>query len=251
MFKKFRNAFLTGLLIFLPLGTTVFVLNFLLEMFETPAMRFAIEMGLKEESFFFGLQTLLALVGLLVGVLSLTFLGFLSNYVLGKFFINSAEKILGRVPFVSTVYRTVKQIVDTFGKENRAVFNQVVMVEYPRKGCYTIGFLTNDAAGETEAVIGRELTTVFVPTTPNPTSGFLLFVPREEVYGMDMSLGEGMKLLISGGAVIPEYDASKVKKKEKSSAKRSSAKSSPAASAKKTVPKRSRSRTRKTEPDSS
>ena len=251
MFKKFRNAFLTGLLIFLPLGTTVFVLNFLLEMFEMPAMRFAIEMGLKEESFFFGLQTLLALVGLLVGVLSLTFLGFLSNYVLGKFFINSAEKILGRVPFVSTVYRTVKQIVDTFGKENRAVFNQVVMVEYPRKGCYTIGFLTNDAAGETEAVIGRELTTVFVPTTPNPTSGFLLFVPREEVYGMDMSLGEGMKLLISGGAVIPEYDASKVKKKAKSSAKRSSAKSSPVASVKKERPKRSRSRTRKTEPDSS
>jgi len=164
-------------------------------------------------------------------VLSLTFLGFLSNYVLGKFFINSAEKILGRVPFVSTVYRTVKQIVDTFGKENRAVFNQVVMVEYPRKGCYTIGFLTNDAAGETEAVIGRELTTVFVPTTPNPTSGFLLFVPREEVYGMDMSLGEGMKLLISGGAVIPEYDAKKVKEKDPDSS--------------------DRSRTGKTEPDSS
>ena len=74
MFKKFRNAFLTGLLIFLPLGTTVFVLNFLLEMFETPAMRFAIEMGLKEESFFFGLQTLLALVGLLVGAVSYTHL---------------------------------------------------------------------------------------------------------------------------------------------------------------------------------
>jgi len=225
MIKKFRNAFLTGLLIFLPLGTTIFVLNFLLEMFEAPAMRFAVEMGLEEESFFFGLQTLLASVGLLVGVLALTFLGFLSNYVLGKFFISSAEKVLGRVPFVSTVYRTVKQIVDTFGKENRAVFNQVVMVEYPRKGCYTIGFLTNDADGETEAVIGRELTTVFVPTTPNPTSGFLLFIPREEVFAMDMSLGEGMKLLISGGAVIPEYDANKVKEQSQSSSSPSVVKS--------------------------
>ena len=188
-------------------------------------MRFAVEMGLEEESFFFGLQTLLASVGLLVGVLALTFLGFLSNYVLGKFFISSAEKVLGRVPFVSTVYRTVKQIVDTFGKENRAVFNQVVMVEYPRKGCYTIGFLTNDADGETEAVIGRELTTVFVPTTPNPTSGFLLFIPREEVFAMDMSLGEGMKLLISGGAVIPEYDANKVKEQSQSSSSPSVVKS--------------------------
>jgi uncharacterized membrane protein len=119
----------------------------------------------------------------------------------------------------------VKQIVDTFGKENRAVFNQVVMVEYPRKGCYTIGFLTNDADGETEAVIGRELTTVFVPTTPNPTSGFLLFIPREEVFAMDMSLGEGMKLLISGGAVIPEYDANKVKEQSQSSSSPSVVKS--------------------------
>jgi uncharacterized membrane protein len=125
------------------------------------------------------------------------------------------------------------------------------MVEYPRQDCYTIGFLTNDAEGETEAVIGRQLTTVFVPTTPNPTSGFLLFVPKEEVFAMDMSLGEGMKLLISGGAVIPEYDAKKVKKKAQSSSKRASSKSSPAVSAKKTATKPSRSRTRKTKPDSS
>ena len=150
MTKKFRNAFLTGLLIFLPLGTTIFVVNFLLNMFKEPATRFAGQFGLQGESFFFGLETLLALVGLFVGILALTFLGFVSNYVLGKFFINSYERILGRVPFVSTVYRTVKQIVDTFGKQNRAVFKQVVMIEYPRRDCYAIGFLTNDAEGETE-----------------------------------------------------------------------------------------------------
>ncbi len=219
MIKKFRNAFLTGLLIFLPLGTTIFVVNFLLDMFKNPALRLSAQLGLREESFFFGLETLLSLVGLSVGVLALTLLGFLSNYVLGKFFINSAEKLLGRVPFVSTVYRTVKQIVDTFGKQNRAVFKQVVMIEYPRKDCYAIGFLTNDAEGETEEATGRKLTNVFIPTTPNPTSGFLLLLPRDEVIKLEMTVGEGMKLIISGGAVIPKYKAKKLKdENEKDSA---------------------------------
>tara|TARA_B100000676_G_C17749549_1_gene665723 strand:+ start:115 stop:783 length:669 start_codon:yes stop_codon:yes gene_type:complete len=212
MGKKFRNAFLTGLLIFLPLGTTIFVVNFLLNLFKRPVMQLAAQLGLREESFFFGLETLLSLVGLLVGVLALTTLGLISNYVLGKFFISSAEKVLGKVPFVSTVYRTVKQIVETFGKQNRAVFKEVVMVEYPRKNCFVIGFLTNDAEGETEAATGRRLTNVFVPTTPNPTSGFLLLLPREDVIHMDMAVGDGMKLIISGGAVIPPHETGKEKK---------------------------------------
>ncbi len=219
MIKKFRNAFLTGLLIFLPLGTTIFVVNFLLDMFKNPALRLSAQLGLREESFFVGLETLLSLAGLVVGVLALTLLGFFSNYVLGKFFINSAEKLLGRVPFVSTVYRTVKQIVDTFGKQNRAVFNQVVMIEYPRRDCYAIGFLTNDAEGETEEATGLKLTNVFIPTTPNPTSGFLLLLPRDEVIKLGMTVGEGMKLIISGGAVIPKYKAKKLKdENEKDSA---------------------------------
>ena len=201
--RKFRNAFLTGLLIFLPLGTTIFVLNFLLDLFKGPATRLAEEFGLQEESFFFGLETLLAVIGLGVGVLSLTILGFLSNYVLGKFFISSAEKILDKVPFLNTVYRSVKQIVETFGKENRAVFKGVALIEYPRPDSYVLGFITNDASGETEELIGRKLTNVFVPTAPNPTSGFLLLLPQEDVFKLDMSVGEGMKMLISGGAVIP------------------------------------------------
>ena len=131
--------------------------------------------------------------------------------MLGKFFISSAEKVLGQVPFVSTVYRTVKQIVETFGKQNRAVFKEVVMVEYPRKNCFVIGFLTNDAEGETEAATGRRLTNVFVPTTPNPTSGFLLLLPREDVIHMNMSVGDGMKLIISGGAVIPPHESGEQK----------------------------------------
>ena len=213
--RKFRNAFLTGLLIFLPLGTTIFVLNFLLNLFKAPATRLAFELGLREDRLFFGVETLLAVVGLFVGILSLTVLGFLSNYVLGKFFISSAEKILGTVPFLSTVYKSVKQIVETFGKENRAVFKEVVLIEYPRPDCYVLGFVTNDASGETEAMIGRKLTNVFVPTTPNPTSGFLLLLPREDIYRLDMSVGDGMKMLISGGAVIPPKSAKRRRRRRR------------------------------------
>ena len=209
--RKFRNAFLTGLLIFLPLGTTVFVLNFLLGLFQEPATHLAYELGIKEESFFFGLETLLAIVGLLFGVLALTLLGFLSNYFLGKFFIGLTEKFLGKVPFLSNVYHSAKQIVETFGKENRAVFQEVVMIEYPRPDCYVLGFVTTEASGETVEAIGKQLTNVFVPTTPNPTSGFLLLLPRKDIFPLNMSVGEGMKMLISGGAVIPDAKAREIR----------------------------------------
>jgi len=207
--RKFRNAFLTGLLIFLPLGITIFVLNFLLDLFKAPVTRLAFQLGLSEESFFFGLETLLAALGLILGILGLTLLGFLSNYVLGKFFISTTEKFLDKVPFLSTVYRSVKQIVETFGKDNRAVFKAVVLIEYPRKDCWVLGFLTGDASSDTEDVVGKKLSNIFVPTTPNPTSGFLLLVPREEVHFLKMSVGDGMKMLISGGAVVPPPKKSK------------------------------------------
>jgi uncharacterized membrane protein len=209
--KKFRNAFLTGLLIFLPLGTTIFVLNFLLGLFQGPVTIFVEQLGVKEENFFFGMETLLAIVGLLLGVLALTLLGFLSNYFLGKVFIGLTEKFLGKVPFLNSVYRSAKQIVDTFGKENRAVFQEVVMIEYPRSNCYVLGFVTTEASGETVEAIGKNLTNVFVPTTPNPTSGFLLLLPRKDIFPLEMSVGEGMKMLISGGAVIPSSKAKQIK----------------------------------------
>jgi uncharacterized membrane protein len=201
--RRFRNAFLTGLLVFLPLGTTIFVLDFILDLFKEPALKLAIQLGLREENSFFGLETLLALIGLVVGVIALTLLGYLSKYLLGKVFISTTEKVLDKVPFLNAVYRSVKQIVETFGRENRAVFKEVCLVEYPRKGCYALGFITADASSHVQEKVGDHMIYVFVPTTPNPTSGFLLLVPREEIYKLDVSVGDGMKMLISGGAVVP------------------------------------------------
>ena len=201
--RRFRNAFLTGLLVFLPLGTTIFVLDFILDLFKEPALKLAIQLGLREENSFFGLETLLALIGLVVGVITLTLLGYFSKYLLGKVFISTTEKVLDKVPFLNAVYRSVKQIVETFGRENRAVFKEVCLVEYPRKGCYALGFITADASSHVQEKVGDHMIYVFVPTTPNPTSGFLLLVPREEINKLDVSVGDGMKMLISGGAVVP------------------------------------------------
>ena len=205
MLRKLRNSFITGLLIFIPLGATIFVVNFLLSIFRAPALRAMKQMGLKEGEVFIGFETLVALFGLLVVMISLTFIGYLSNYLFGKWFIRFSEKLLSKVPFVSTVYRTVKQIVETFSQENRAVFQKVVLIEYPRPNCYALGFLTNDARGEVEEKTGILLSNVFLPTTPNPTSGYLLLLPREDVTELSMTVGEGMKMIISGGAVIPPY----------------------------------------------
>ncbi len=205
MLRKLRNSFITGLLIFIPLGATIFVVNFLLSIFTEPTRQAIERMGLKEDEIPFGLETLVALFCLLGVMISLTFMGYLSNYLFGKWFIRFSEKILSKVPFVSTVYRTVKQIVETFSQENRAVFQKVVLIEYPRPNCYALGFLTNDARGEVEDKTGKSLSNVFLPTTPNPTSGYLLLLPREDVTELSMTVGEGMKMIISGGAVIPPY----------------------------------------------
>jgi len=106
---------------------------------------------------------------------------------------------------VRTVYNTVKQIRDTFVQQKKAVFQKTVLIEYPRKGLWVLGFLTGEGKGEVQLRTAADLLNVFVPTTPNPTSGFLLMVPREEVHELDMSIGDAMKLIISGGAVVPPW----------------------------------------------
>ncbi|HNX04352.1 MAG TPA: DUF502 domain-containing protein, partial [Opitutales bacterium] len=115
------------------------------------------------------------------------------------------ERFMSSVPLVRSVYMTVKQIVDTVAKGNKAIFSTTVLVEYPRKGVYAIGFLTGDARGEIQDRTSSYLLNVFLPTTPNPTSGFLLFVPKDEVIMLDMPVSDGMKAIISGGAVMPEW----------------------------------------------
>ena len=150
----------------------------------------------------------LQLLSLLIVFLIITALGYFSRIFIGQLLLKFFERILTRLPLISQVYNTVKQLVDTFSQQKKAVFQEVVMIEYPRKGIYAIGFLTNQAKGEVQSLTGEQLVNVFVPTTPNPTSGFLLMIPKKEVIPMQMSVGDGMKTIISGGAVTPPFEDS-------------------------------------------
>jgi len=196
-----RNAFLSGVLLLAPLVVTVWAFRQVVDLVGgsfRPFYEDLIPRALE------GVPLLWDLLATAVVVVLVTLFGFFSNYVLGKFFWSLAERTIQRIPGVGAVYNAVRQIVATFGSQNRSMFSQVVLVQYPRPGCWTIGFLTNRAQAEPQLRAGAgELWTVFVPTTPNPTSGFLLMLPRAEVVELEMSVGDGMKMILSGGAVTP------------------------------------------------
>ena len=208
MLRSIRTAFITGLLILLPLGVTVFIVNIALDRVGNPASELFfnfIDQNIRELP---TVEIPLQLLSLLIVFLIITALGYFSRIFIGQLFLKFFERILTQLPLISQVYNTVKQLVDTFSQQKKAVFQEVVMIEYPRKGIYAIGFLTNQAKGEVQSLTGEHLVNVFVPTTPNPTSGFLLMIPKKEVIPMQMSVGDGMKTIISGGAVTPPFEDS-------------------------------------------
>ena len=206
MLRSVRTAFITGLLILLPLGVTVFIIGIVLDRIGNPASELFfnfIDQNIRELP---TVEIPLQLLSLLIVFLIITALGYFSRIFIGQLFLRFFERILTRLPLISQVYNTVKQLVDTFSQQKKAVFQEVVMIEYPRKGIYAIGFLTNQAKGEVQSLTGENLVNVFVPTTPNPTSGFLLMLPHEDVIPMQMSVADGMKTIISGGAVTPTFE---------------------------------------------
>lgn len=201
---KFRNAFISGALLLAPLIVTLWAFSAIIDAVGgtfRPLYEDYLPKTLQRIPFFWDL------VATCVVVLLVTALGYLSNYVFGKYFLHVGERAIQRIPGVGAVYNSVKQIVATFGTQNRNLFNKVVLVEFPRKGIWTLGFLTNKEQGEPQSLAGTATWTVFVPTTPNPTSGFLLMLPRHEVVELEMSVGDGMKMIISGGAVVPPWPA--------------------------------------------
>jgi len=205
LFAKLRAAFVAGLFMLAPIAVTLIVANWLLQ-----------QVGGRFRNYFFfyvpedwlanpNMALVWNLASTLIVVVLITALGIFSRWVLGKYFGGVAERFISNIPGVSAIYSTVKQIVTTFSSTGRSVFQKVVLIQFPRKGVYAIGFLTSVAQGEVQAKTAEEVWTIFVPTTPNPTSGYLAMVPRSEVVELQMSIGDGMKLVISGGAVSPPY----------------------------------------------
>jgi uncharacterized membrane protein len=144
--------------------------------------------------------------GFLLAVLLFLCTGFLTRYLVGRKIIATGEMLVGKIPLISRVYLAVQQIRDVFVNREGAVFQQVVLLEYPRKGITAVGFVTSDEQGLVQETAGRTMAAVFVPTTPNPTSGFLLYLPAEELTPLDMSVENAMKLIVSGGAYIPSEE---------------------------------------------
>jgi uncharacterized membrane protein len=203
--EALRNAFFSGVILVAPLALTIWVFSkiviFVGGTFRPVFFAFVPD-SLRERP---SLEAVWDFLATLIVIVLVTLLGYVSRYVFGKFFFSIGHRFMQSIPGVSPVYNTVRQIVNTFGSQSRHIFNKVVLVEFPRKGCWTIGFLTNTVQGEAQAKADTDVWTVFVPTTPNPTSGFLLMLPKSEIIELDMAVGDGMKMIISGGAVVPTW----------------------------------------------
>ncbi len=207
MYKGIRNAFISGLLLLAPLAVTIFVINLLVENLGNPVRENVIALVLPDNMISHPLiDWTLSFISLLIVFILITLLGWFSNLLIGRFVVGRLEDFVKGVPIVRNLYLSVKQIVDTFSQQQKAVFQETVIIEFPRPGVYALGFLTSKGKGEIQHRTKAELHNVFMPTTPNPTSGFLLMVPREQIIRLNMTITDGMKLIISGGAVVPAFD---------------------------------------------
>ena len=206
MFKSLRNAFISGLLLLAPVAAAVWVINLLVESIGAPTRDLFFPFLKEELTPFRGANYLLKISSVFIVLFLITLLGWFSKLVMGKMLVQGIERLFTRLPLVKTVYSTVKQIVDTFSQQKKAVFQKVVLLEFPRQGCYAIGFFTSDAKGEIQEKTDKEICNIFLPTTPNPTSGYLIMLPKEDIIELEMSVPDGMKLIISGGAVVPFYN---------------------------------------------
>ena len=200
MFMHLRKHFLTGLLAITPLAITLWILwRFYILIADTIGpwvQRIPALSGTYPEA-------LLNLIGLVIFVLLITLVGVFTRNLIGVAFFRLVERFFARIPVVKSVFMATKQIAEVFLQDRRTAFQKVVVFEYPRRGLFSLGFVTKD-------VPGVPLVNVFLPTTPNPTSGYLLLVPREDLRELDIAVEEAIKLIVSGGSIMSEEQCARV-----------------------------------------
>ncbi len=195
-----RKYFIAGLLVWLPVGATILVIKLLVDTMDQTLLLLPPEWR-PAEILGFNVPGL----GIALSVLVVFATGVIFANFLGRRLVTFWEALLARIPLVRTVYTAVKQVTETVFSSSSQSFRQVLLVEYPRRGIWSLGFQTNTGLGEVQQKTGEEVVAVFVPTTPNPTSGFVLMIPRKEVVEMDMSVDEGLKMIVSMGVVVPTW----------------------------------------------
>ncbi|MCP4393586.1 MAG: DUF502 domain-containing protein [Alphaproteobacteria bacterium] len=199
--SKLRNYFLTGVLVTAPAAITFFLFVNIIEYIDEKIGTLIPEKYNPETYLPFSIPGL----GIVVLCAAMIFIGIFTAGFAGKALLNLWEKLIARIPVASQIFSTLKQIFETVLSRKSSAFRKVVLVEYPRKKLWAIGFVTSNTKGEIKEKVKGDMINIFLPTTPNPTSGFLLFVPEKEVIALDMTVEEGIKLVISGGIVTPEY----------------------------------------------
>jgi len=200
---RLRGYFFAGLLAVAPIGITLWLCWILLKFVDarvTPLIPHAYNPNTYIDPYF---PHEIPGVGLIVMIVGLIIIGALTRIFLGRYLVKISENILNRMPVVRSIYSATKQIAETVLKRQSEAFRQVVLFEYPRRGSWAIGFLTGSTKGEVQNLTDDDVVNVFLPTTPNPTSGYLLFIPRRELVPLSMSVEEGIKMIISGGIVTP------------------------------------------------
>ena len=190
IFARFRNYFITGIFVLIPIGITVYITLFIVQ----------ISSKLLPKELNPNNYLPFEIIGLeiIISIMIITFIGWLSLSFIGKRFLSMFEGLLKRIPILRTIYSSIVQLTETFSQSKDTKKN-VVLVEYPRKGSWAVGFATKENTGEISKKTDKKLINVFVPTTPNPTSGFLLMFPKEEVIYLDLTFEEASSFIVSAG----------------------------------------------------
>ena len=199
LLARLRTYFLTGIVVSAPVGITIWLIWLFVAFVDDTVVPLIPDAYNPSDVIGVSVPG----IGVIVVLLVVTIIGFLVTNFFGRFMIKLGENMVSRVPVVRTIYGVLKQIFDAVLAQSEGAFREVILIEYPRKGIWVLGFVTSNTLGEIRRVMADEMVNVFLPTTPNPTSGFLLFVPRKDCITLNMTVEEGVKLVISGGIVSP------------------------------------------------
>ncbi|MBF0094753.1 MAG: DUF502 domain-containing protein, partial [Alphaproteobacteria bacterium] len=196
---KLRTYFFAGVLVTAPAAITFYVAWLVIDLVDRHVTPW-LPLQYNPETYLpFGIPGL----GLLILVAGLTAIGALTAGFMGRLVVRMGERVMARMPVIRGIYGTTKQIFETVLRQHSTAFREVVLLEYPRRGLWTVGFITGTATEEIKGLTAEDAVNVFVPTTPNPTSGFLLFIPRTELITLALTVEEGIKFVVSGGIVAP------------------------------------------------
>lgn len=214
MIKKFKAYFYTGLIALLPIVLTVYIFNWIVGImmsllgnsFVTIIIKNILLVFVEEGDMDYYFQLLVYFISLVTMIIGTCLVGFTLKIVFFAKIIKKAKELFIKIPLIKQVYTTISQIIEVAVSDREKSYQKVVMVEYPRKGIYSIGFLTSEDNFLIGSAIGREekVYNVFIPTSPNPTSGMFIVVPENEVKILDIKIDDAIKLIISGGVILPE-----------------------------------------------